>query len=405
MRFRLGLMMFLEFFIWGGWFVTLGSYLGATLSASGSQIGVAFSTQSWGAIVAPFIFGLVADRYFNAERVLALIHLVGGVLLLMMARQGTFAAFVPLLLVYMVLYMPTLALVNAISFRQLRDPAREFSTIRVWGTIGWIVAGLCISYVFGWDAPEAIARGDLRNTFTMCGIVSLVLGLYSLTLPRTPPAGATPGTGKVRDLLGVEALRLLANRNFLVFFVCSILICIPLAFYYQDANPFLTELRLPNATGKQTLGQMSEVVFMLLIPAFLKRWGMKITLLAGMLAWAIRYLLFSLGNAGDLTVLLLVGIALHGVCYDFFFVSGQIYIDSKAGPRIKSAAQGLITLATYGAGMLIGFWAAGRITDHYALSGGHDWRSIWQWPAAFAALIFVVFALTFRNENVHYESP
>jgi len=208
----------------------------------------------------------------------------------------------------------------------------------------------------------------------------------------------------MRELLGLDALRLLANRNFLVFFISAILICIPLAFYYQDANQFLTELRLPNATAKQTLGQMSEVVFMLLIPTFLKRWGMKTTLLVGMLAWAVRYLLFSLGTAGDLTVLLLIGIALHGVCYDFFFVSGQIYIDSKAGPRIKSAAQGLITLATYGAGMLIGFWAAGQLTDHYALAGAHDWRSIWQWPAAFAALVFVVFALTFRNESVSYES-
>jgi nucleoside transporter len=404
MKSRLGLMMFLQFFVWGGWFVTMGSYLGATLSASGAQIAQAYSTQSWGAIVAPFIFGLVADRYFNAERVLAVIHLAGGALLILLARQGTFAGFMPLLLVYMILYMPTLALVNSISFRQLQDPAREFAAIRVWGTLGWIVAGLCISYVFAWDSPASITAGRLRNTFMMCGIASVLLGLYSLTLPRTPPVVGSSGKSGVRELLGLDALRLLANRNFLVFFVSSILICIPLAFYYQDANQFLTELRLPNATGKQTLGQMSEVVFMLLIPTFLKRWGMKTTLLVGMLAWALRYLLFSLGNAGDLTVLLLVGIALHGVCYDFFFVSGQIYIDSKAGPHIKSAAQGLITLATYGAGMLIGFWAAGQLTDHYALAGTHDWRSIWQWPAAFAALVFVAFALTFRNESVKYES-
>jgi nucleoside transporter len=405
MKLRLGLMMFLEFFIWGGWFVTMGSYLGVTLAATGAQSALAYSTQSWGAIVAPFIFGLIADRYFNAERVLAVIHLVGGALLLALARQTHFAGFFPLLLVYMILYMPTLALVNSISFRQLEDPSREFSTIRVWGTIGWIVAGLCISYVFAWDSPASISQGLLRNTFTMCGIASLLLGVYSLTLPRTPPAADRSGATALRDLLGVEALRLLANRNFLVFFVSSILICIPLAFYYQDANRFLTELRLPNATGKQTLGQMSEVVFMLLIPLFLRRWGMKTTLLVGMLAWAVRYLLFSFGNTGELAVLLLVGIALHGVCYDFFFVSGQIYIDSKAGPQIKSAAQGLITLATYGAGMLIGFWAAGWITDHYAIGGAHDWRSIWQLPAAFAALVFVVFALTFRNESVRYEKP
>jgi len=406
MKGRLSLMMFLEFFIWGGWFVTMGSYLGATLSASGSQIGLAYATQSWGAIIAPFIFGLIADRYFNAERVLAVIHLVGGTLLLFIARSATFSSFYPLLLVYMILYMPTLALVNAVAFRQLRDPSREFSTIRVWGTIGWIVAGLCISFVFGWDSSGSISQGALRNTFTMCGIASVLLGVYSFTLPKTPPvSGPNP---QLRDLLGLEALRLLANRNFLIFFVSSILICIPLAFYYQNANQFLTELHVPNATGKQTLGQMSEVLFMLLLPVFLNRFGMKTTLLVGMLAWAVRYALFAFGNAGDLVSLLLVGIALHGVCYDFFFVSGQIYIDSKAGPQIKSAAQGLITLATYGAGMLIGFWAAGKITDLYLISGGtgpavHDWKSIWQFPAAFAAVIFVLFAFAFRNENVRYE--
>ncbi|MBS0422671.1 MAG: nucleoside permease [Proteobacteria bacterium] len=402
MKVRLSLMMFLEFFIWGGWFVTMGSYLGTTLSASGSQIGLAYATQSWGAIIAPFIFGLIADRYFNAERVLAVTHLVGGLLLLAVARSANFSAFYPLLLVYMVLYMPTLALVNAVAFRQLRDPSREFSTIRVWGTVGWIVAGLCISFVFGWDSSASISQGALRNTFVMCGIASLLLGVYSLTLPKTPPvSGPNP---QLRDILGLEALRLLANRNFLIFFVSSILICIPLAFYYQNANLFLTELHVPNATGKQTLGQMSEVLFMLLIPVFLNRFGMKTTLLVGMLAWAVRYLLFAFGNAGDLVSLLLIGIALHGVCYDFFFVSGQIYIDSKAGPQIKSAAQGLITLATYGAGMLIGFWAAGKITDAYlAAGGGHDWQAIWQFPAAFAAAVFVLFALAFRNENVRYE--
>jgi nucleoside transporter len=405
MKFRLSLMMFLEFFIWGGWFVTLGSYLGASLSASGAQIGLAYATQSWGAIVAPFIFGLVADRYFNAERVLAAAHLVGGVLMLALARSATFGAFYPLLLMYMILYMPTLALANSVAFRQLRDPSREFSTIRVWGTVGWIVAGLCISYVFSWDSADSIGRGMLRNTFLMCGIASLVLGLYSLTLPKTPPAADRTARPALRDLLGLEALRLLANRNFLIFFAASILICIPLAFYYQNANQFLTELRVPNATGKQTLGQMSEVLFMLLIPVFLKRFGMKTTLLVGMLAWAVRYILFAFGNAGDLVTLLLLGIALHGVCYDFFFVSGQIYIDSKADLRIKSAAQGLITLATYGAGMLIGFWAAGKITDYYLRGAAHDWKSIWQFPAVFAAVIFVLFALSFRNESVRYENP
>jgi nucleoside transporter len=401
MKARLSLMMFLQFFIWGGWFVTMGSYLRATAGASGAQIAQAYSTQSWGAIIAPFIVGLLADRYFRAERVLAAIHLVGGTLMLALARQSTFAAFFPLILAYMILYMPTLALVNTLAFRQLRDPAREFSPIRVWGTVGWISAGLCISYLFAWDSPVSIAHGMLHNTFNMCGVASIFMGFYSLTLPPTPPIAHTRDQS-LGERLGLDALKLLANRNFLVFFISSVLICIPLAFYYQDANQFLTELQLQNPTGKQTLGQASEVAFMLLVPFFLKRVGIKTTLLVGMLAWVVRYLLFAYGNSGERVFLLLLGIALHGVCYDFFFVSGQIYIDSKAGPQIKGAAQGLITLATYGVGMLVGFWAAGWITDHYAVTGGHQWREIWKLPAMFAASVSVLFMLTFRNENVRY---
>jgi nucleoside transporter len=396
-------LMFLEFFVWGGWFVTLGSYLVQTLAASGVQTAAAYATQSWGAIIAPFIVGLIADRYFNAERVLAVLHLVGGVLLLSLARVTAFTSFLPLLFAYMALYMPTLALVNSVSFRQLRDPAREFGLLRVWGTVGWIVAGLAISYVFAWDSPELVSRGALRNTFNMCGCASLALGLYSFTLPKTPPAGRGQSRKQLRDILGFDALSLLAERNFLIFFSASILICIPLAFYYQHANQFLIELKVANATGKQTLGQMSEVLFMLALPVFLGRFGIKLTLLAGMLAWALRYVLFAFGNAGPLVSLLLIGIALHGVCYDFFFVSGQIYIDSKAGPAIKSAAQGLITLATYGVGMLIGFSVAGWITDLYALPGTHEWSSIWLYPAAFAVLVLGFFAVSFRNEILRGE--
>jgi len=403
MKARLSVLMFLEFFVWGGWFVTLGSYLAQTLAASGVQTAAAYATQSWGAILAPFIVGLIADRYFNAERVLAVLHLVGGVLLLSLARVTAFTSFLPLLFAYMALYMPTLALVNSVSFRQLRDPAREFGLLRVWGTIGWIVAGLAISYVFAWDSPALVTQGALRNTFSMCGWASLALGFYSFTLPKTPPVGRGQSRKQLRDILGFDALRLLAERNFLIFFCASILICIPLAFYYQHANQFLIELKVANATGKQTLGQMSEVLFMLALPVFLSRFGIKVTLLAGMLAWALRYVLFAFGNAGPLVSLLLIGIALHGVCYDFFFVSGQIYIDSKAGPAIKSAAQGLITLATYGVGMLIGFSVAGWITDLYALPGTHEWSSIWLYPAAFAVLILALFAMSFRNETLRGE--
>jgi nucleoside transporter len=401
-RVRLCVMMFLQFFIWGGWFVTMGSYLAANLHASGAQSALAYSTQSWGAIIAPFIVGLVADRYFNAERLLGAIHLVGAALLWVLFSAQTFRAFYPGVLAYMILYMPTLALVNAISFRQMAEPARHFSAVRVWGTIGWIVAGLVISYLFAWDAPTAMAQGSLRNTFLMCAAASMVLGLYSFTLPRTPPLPQAAHILRLGRFIGLEALALLRQRNFLVFFVSSILICIPLAFYYQNANQFLTEIQVANATGKQTIGQMSEVLFMLAIPALLRAFGMKATLLLGMLAWACRYVLFAFGNAHELAFLLIIGIALHGACYDFFFVSGQIYTDSKAGAANKSAAQGLITLATYGLGMLIGFSAAGLIDDRYFAGGRHQWRAIWLYPAVFAAVVFVLFASMFRNERVAY---
>jgi len=396
-------MMFLQFFIWGGWFVTMGSYLASTLHASGAQTALAYSTQSWGAIIAPLIVGLIADRYFNAERLLGLFHIAGGILMWALYSTSRFAAFYPYLFAYMILYMPTLALVNAVSFRHLPDPAKQFSTVRVWGTIGWIVAGLAISYAFAWDSHAGIAAGALRNTFLMCALASFALGIYSFTLPRTPPLPQAKKQGAgLGQLLGLDALGLLRERNFAVFFVASILICIPLAFYYQHANQFLTEIEVANATGKQTIGQMSEVLFMLLIPLFLRVVGMKGTLLLGMAAWACRYVFFAFGNAHELAWLLIIGIALHGACYDFFFVSGQIYTDSKADPRHKAAAQGLITLATYGLGMLIGFWCAGRIVDAFAARGVHDWYSIWLYPAAFAAVILVLFAATFRNERVVY---
>jgi nucleoside transporter len=399
-RVRLGIMMFLQFFVWGGWFVTLGSYLAANLHASGAQSALAYSTQSWGAIIAPLFVGLIADRFFNAERLLGVVHLIGGILLWRIAGAEKFGNFYPLLLGYMVLYMPTLALVNAVAFRQMADPSRHFSRIRVWGTLGWIAAGLVISYAFEWDSTAALAAGQLRNTFYMCSIASLALGAYSFTLPATPPPAKLGARASVSKLLSLEAVGLLRVPNFLVFFIASILICIPLAFYYQNANQFLTEIHVANATGKQTLGQVSEVAFMLLMPFCLVRLGLKATLLVGMGAWALRYVLFAFGNSHDLVWMLLIGIALHGVCYDFFFVSGQIFTDAKAGIHYKSAAQGLITMATYGVGMLIGFWLAGRVSDAYVLDGVHDWRAIWLYPAAFAAVVFAAFALSFKNERL-----
>ena len=404
-RFQLSFMMFLEFFIWGGWFVTMGTFLGNNLGATGAETGMAYSTQSWGAIIAPFIIGLIADRFFNAERILGVLHLIGALLMYQMYLATDFAAFYPYVLGYMIAYMPTLALVNSVSFNQMKDPAKDFSLIRVWGTVGWIVAGLAISYLFHWDPNPEIAgdKGMLQNTFLMVAVASAVLGLFSFSLPKTPPQANDGSRLSLGDILGLDALKLLKDRNFLIFFVSSILICIPLAFYYQNANPFLSEIGVENATGKMTIGQISEVLFMLLLPYFFKKFGFKTTILVGMLAWALRYILFAYGNSGELAFMLLFGIALHGICYDFFFVSGQIYTNSKAGEKVKSAAQCLITLATYGVGMLIGFYIAGKITDAHVVDQGHDWTAIWQLPALFAVAVFVIFALFFKNESIDYK--
>ncbi|KKL13682.1 hypothetical protein LCGC14_2523330, partial [marine sediment metagenome] len=381
--------------------VTLGTFMGQNLNASDVEIGAAFSTQSWGAIVAPFIIGLIADRYFNAERILGVLHLIGAVLMYQMAYTEDVTVFYPYVLGYMIAFMPTLALVNSIAFRQLKDPAKEFSFIRVFGTIGWIIAGLVISLVFAWDSKIGIADGMLKNTFLMCAIASAVLGIFSFTLPKTPPVVQKGEKAGIREILGLDALALLKDRNFLVFFLASVLICIPLAFYYQNLSPYLTEIGVENSTAKASIGQVSEVLFMLLLPLFFKKFGVKYTLIIGMAAWAIRYLLFAYGNADDLVFMILIGIALHGLCYDFFFVSGQIYTDSKAGSKFKSSAQGLITLATYGVGMLIGFKVAGAITESNLISDGvHDWNSIWNFPVIFAAVVMVLFLIFFKNERI-----
>lgn len=300
---------------------------------------------------------------------------------------------------YMILYMPTLALVNSVSFNQMKDPEKEFANIRVWGTIGWILAGLSISFVFHWDSAEAVSQGLLKNTFLLSGIAALILGLFSFSLPKTPPKVSDEKI-KLADIIGLDALKLLKDKNFAIFFISSILICIPLAFYYQNAHPFLTEAGVENPTGKMAIGQISEALFLLLIPVFFSRFGFKKTILVGMLAWAIRYVLFAYGNGDDLSLMLIIGIALHGICYDFFFVSGQIYTNSKAGEKYKSAAQGLITLATYGVGMLIGFAVAGWITDNYkTIEGTTNWQMVWIIPAGIAFAVFLIFALLFNDKN------
>lgn len=389
-RLQLSLMMFLNFFVWGAWFVTMGTYLKTQLHVSDVNIGVAYGTQALGAIAAPFIIGLIADKFFAAQKILGVLHLVGAALMYAIPTLTEFGSFYPVLLVYMILYMPTLALVNAVSFRQMRSPEKEFANIRVWGTIGWIVAGLTI----GWLAWEQ--KNSLVNTFRLSAVLSAVLGLFCFSLPNTPPPKAGTKT-TFREIVGLDAIGLLKDKNFLIFFVSSMLICIPLAFYYQETNIYLNELNVAGAAGKMAFGQMSETLFLFAMPFFFTRLGVKKMLLVGMAAWAVRYMCFGFGNAGPGMWMLYAGIILHGVCYDFFFVTGQIYTDERAGERIRSSAQGMITLATYGVGMLIGFWVAGLVAEKYALpGGGHDWKSIWMIPAIIAFAILVLFALLFK---------
>lgn len=397
-RLKLSTMMFLEFFIWGAWFVTMGTFLAQAFSATGAQTGMAYNTQAIGAIVAPFIIGLIADRYFAAQKILGVLHLIGGALLWLAATSASFDAFYPYILLYMLLYMPTLALVNSVAFRHLPDPAGQFAQIRVLGTIGWIVAGLVIGNL-GWES-----RNVLHLTFQMAAIASIALGLLSFFLPDTPPAVDKNSKVSVRDILGLDALALLKDSRYLVFFIASILICIPLAFYYQNANLFLNEVGVENAASKMAYGQVSETLFMLLLPIFIIRFGIKVSLLVGMAAWVLRYVLFAYGDAGDKAWMLILGIVLHGICYDFFFVTGQIYTNYKAGEKIKSAAQGLITLATYGIGMMIGFTLAGMISDKYTVDGVHAWFNIWIIPAAIAAAVLVLFLVSFKDEKVSAEN-
>ena len=397
-KLQLSFLFFLEFFIWGGWFVTMGTFLSQSFNATGKELAMAYETQSIGAIIAPFIIGLIADRYFAAQKILGILHLLGAGLLFLAGESDSFTQFYPFIFMYMLLYMPTLALVNSVAFHQMKNPSKEFASIRVLGSMGWIIAGLSIGYL-AWESTQL-----LKYTFYMTSIASALLGVYSFFLPKTPPKLKFGEKISLKEILGLDALAMLKDRSYLVFFVASVLVCIPLAFYYQHANQFLNEVGMKAAASKMVMGQISEVFFLLLLPIFLNRYGLKKVLVFGVLAWGLRYLLFAYGDAGENIWMLVFGIILHGICYDFFFVSGQIYTDFKAGEQFKSSAQGLITLATYGLGMLIGFRFAGWLTDRYVSESGHFWNQIWIQPAIFSFVILVLFLISFKNETIKIKS-
>lgn len=412
--FKLALMMFLEFFIWGAWFVTMSTYLVETLKASDNQNASAYATQSWGAIIAPFIIGLIADRFFSAQKVLGVLHFVGGCLLLYITTLNNFTAFYPVMLVYMILYMPTLALVNSVAFKQMKDPSKEFPYVRWLGTLGWMMAGIIIGWL-GWEnhgkldegfssmigqtLSNYLKGGGLVLTFRMAGVASILLAILTLFLPSTPPPKKNQKVS-IGDILGLDSIGLLKKRSYLVFFLASIAICIPLAFYYNETNLFLNQIGMVEAAKKMSLGQFSELFFMVAMPFFFVRLGVKKMLAVGMFVWALRYVFFAYGDVGNNFWMLIAGILLHGACYDFFFVTGQIYTDRVAGERFKSAAQGFITLATYGVGMMMGYYISGPIADHWKTgASSHDWKSIWLVPAAIAVVVMILFVIFFRDKD------
>jgi nucleoside transporter len=387
-RTKLSVMMFLQYFVWGAWFVSMGSYLSSTLGFTDPQKGMIYATSPIGAMVAPFFVGMVADRFFATQRILTVLHMVGAGLLLAISLTTGYTVFLPLMILFFLCYMPTLPLTNALSFTHMSDPARQFPGIRVLGTIGWIAAGLLV----GWM--------DIANSaqpFQLGAGAAVLLAVFCVTLPHTPPPNPG-GRVDVRTILGLDALALLKQWPFAVFVVGSFLICIPLQFYYSFAETFLTDIKVENVVGKMTYGQMSEIFFMLVMPFFFVRLGVKYMLLVGMAAWTLRYWLFSIGNADDRMWMLYLGILLHGICYDFFFVTGYIYVDKKAPRTIRASAQGLIAFITWGIGGFIGSNLAGRTGAYFANSDGtHDWSGFWATPAIASLVVLVLFALTFYD--------
>jgi len=387
---KLSLMMLLEYFVWGAWYVTMSTYMATNLGATDVAIGAAYSALAIATMISPFFVGMVADRFFAAQRIMGALHLAGAALLYVATTIESSNTFYWIILLYSLLYMPTIALSNSIAFQNMSDPGRMFPWVRVFGTIGWIISGLMITALDIEGGPA---------TFHMAAIASLILGLYSFILPHTPPKGKAAETS-ASSAIGLDAFGLLKNKAYLVFFIAAVLVCIPLAFYYSLANLFLNEVGMVDAAGKMTLGQVSEGLFILAIPFLFYRIGVKNMILLGMIAWILRYVCFAHGDTDLNEWMLYAGIILHGICYDFFFVTGYMYTEQKAGENIKSAAQGLFTFATYGLGMLVGNWIAGFVGDYYTYDEQHDWTAIWYVPTTIAIFVLIYFIIFFKEKRL-----
>jgi nucleoside transporter len=390
--FQLSGMMFLEFFVWGAWYVTVGNYM--TRIGMSDLIYWAYAVGPIGAIISPFFLGMVADRFFSTEKVLGALHVIGGIAIFLAplaAEGGSSGWFIILLLLHMLCYMPTVGLANALAFHHITDQEKYFPVIRVFGTIGWIVAGVLVSAVLGADETGLPLR--------IAGIAGVVMGLYAFTLPHTPPSAKEKVT--VREILGLDALAQLKSPSFVVFIISAFLICIPLSTYYAYAPVYVNVNGIANPAFKMSFGQMSEAFFIVLMPLFFRFLGIKWMLLTGMFAWVLRYVFFALAAPASVFWMIMAGIILHGICYDFFFVAGQIYVDKISTKEIRGQAQGFLVLMTYGAGMFIGAQISGWLHNGIVTSTGPEaatqWQTFWTIPAVLAAVIMVVFGLFFKN--------
>ena len=395
LKIKLSVFMFLQYFIWGSWYVSMGTYLAKTLGFEGGQIGLAYGAFAIGAMISPFFVGLIADRFFASEKLLAFLGVAGGLLLFALPKLTTFGAFYPVLILYCASYVPTLALGNSLSLHHLADARRDFPIVKTLSAVGWIAGGVTLSLLLKGE-QSAIQ-------FYLAGAVSIALGLFSLCLPHTPPkkTGANVSLGEV---LGLDALSLLKKPSFAIFIACMFLICVPLYFYFVNMNLYVTELGWSYSAAKMSLAQVSDVIFLILLPLMLKRLGYKVTIFVGILAWTTRYFLLtgSVNAASVQTTLIFAAILLHGVCYDFLFIAGQLYVDDESNERIRGAAQGFIAFILWGVGNFVGSTLAGKSQGYHTLKQplgliAHDWHGIWIYPAWGACAVLVLFLIFFRE--------